>query len=186
MKLKLLGLVFLLSGCVVDDQSRKGVGFGNYPKYGTNSESRINRDAVQPPVAGTSVSRQGTGAMVARGGIPVYRYTGRNADKLNRYRAAQAALTVNSWGSSTWTRHEKTHALVNLAGHKLLAEQVYVGSHLFVVIRIRTFKHYMVGLGGGKKTLRKIVEDVANLTGCSANQGIYTGTQGYAVPIECS
>jgi|GEM_PF-5602472 len=182
MKLKLLGLVFLVSGCVVDDQSSKGVGFGTYQNYGANSESRINN----APVAGAPVSRQGTGAMVARGGIPVYRYTGRNADKMKRYRAAQAALSVNSWGNSTWTRHEKTHAPVILAGQQMLAEQVYVGSRLFVVVRLRRFKDRMFGTGGGKKTLRKIVEDVANLTGCSANQGIYVGGQGYAVPIECS
>ncbi|WP_457648404.1 hypothetical protein [Profundibacter sp.] len=119
--------------------------------------------------------------MVGRGGI-----TGRNADKMKRYRAAQAALSVNSWGESTWTRHEKTHAPVILAGQQMLAEQVYVGSRLFVVVRLRRFKDRMFGTGGGKKTLRKIVEDVANLTGCSANQGIYTGGQGYAVPIECS
>ena len=180
----ILGFALLVAGCVAGDQSKQGVGFGNYQTYPGNNGKPDNNRVMQPPVASPSYG-QGTG-IAAGGGLPVYRYSGRNADKLHIYQAAQAALWVNNRGGMGLAQHEKTHAPVILAGRKMLAQQVYVGSHHFVVIRLRTFKEYMFGPGGGKKTLRKIMEDVAKLTGCSANKGIYTGTQGYAVPIECS
>lgn len=178
MRLGMFGLVLLLAGCAEADRSPKGVGFGSYATPQTNDTVLAGNQAVQRPVAASPSTQQGTG--IAAGGLPASRYTGRKANTMHFRSAAEVASKFNDG----FTR-AGTYKIAMIAGHKMQAQQVYVGSHHFVVLRAGTTSQFLFGIGRSKKALKTIMSDVANLTGCSANRGVFSGPTAFVVPINC-
>ena len=182
MRIYMFGVALILAGCsgVLPGPSPKGVGFGNYATYQGNSIVPAQPAQVaQAPVAAPSKPKPRTS--VAGGGLPIHRYAGRkNVSKLSPSAAAGLAASV----ASNFVK-PGTYSTVLVAGYKLEGQQVYVGAQHFVVLRAGAASHRYYGTGKNTDKLKSMRSDVAKLTGCTANRGVFAEPLIFVVPISC-